>query len=275
MKRILSLAVTLCLCFSLAACGSLTRRVVDQVTGDTSSKPAESASQATTVPDFSEDESQSEPATSDVTVPVDKPDLSNAWTESSVDSPVPFGEWGKVAIINVTDAVDDGYVFSTVYTRITGFIRYNEDPERFKAILDEHNSCVDEEYEKITEDDLVIVNDVYPAILTYDVYVPEDFESKSFGNVLPQVDFDVECLPEVDDATRHGMELITNYMDKDLETQSLHDESLPQIGRVYHLAAMHNSDADFDQFVWDVVFSPAGSTDFSNNNRVDMYFAHK
>lgn len=276
MKRILSLAVALCLCFSLAACGSLTRRVVDQVTEDTSSKPAESASQATTVPDFSEDESKpekvetssseeaSDPA--ETSEPVDLGEVISAET-STVENPIPLNTWASISKYSATDGE-----YHTVNVRVTGVIT---DAAQIQAMVDEHNKFAsDWEVVDLNSEDWKVPEDVQWCAVTYEVQIPENFPSESWGISSPEITWDSETLtgggiPSADGTTSYiGLGMAYDQ----LYTEQCNDDTTYLPGNTYKLANLYPMVKGYADYTFRTNYIPAGQ-DPNTSASVDAFFA--
>lgn len=276
MKRILSLAVALCLCFSLAACGSLTRRVVDQVTEDTSSKSAESASQATTVPDFSEDESKpeevetssseeaSDPA--ETPEPVDLGEVISAET-STVENPIPLNTWASISKYSATDGE-----YHTVNVRVTGVIT---DAAQIQAMVDEHNKFAsDWEVVDLNSEDWKVPEDVQWCAVTYEVQIPENFPSESWGISSPEITWDSETLtgggiPSADGTTSYiGLGMAYDQ----LYTEQCNDDTTYLPGNTYKLANLYPMVKGYADYTFRTNYIPAGQ-DPNTSASVDAFFA--
>lgn len=276
MKRILSLAVALCLCFSLAACGSLTRRVVDQVTEDTSSKSAESASQATTVPDFSEDESKPEEvetsSSEEASDPAETPEPVNlgeviSAETSTVENPIPLNNWASISKYSATDGE-----YHTVNVRVTGVIT---DAAQIQAMVDEHNKFAsDWEVVDLNSEDWKVPEDVQWCAVTYEVQIPENFPSESWGISSPEITWDSETLtgggiPSADGTTSYiGLGMAYDQ----LYTEQCNDDTTYLPGNTYKLANLYPMVKGYTDYTFRTNYIPA-EQDPNTSASVDAFFA--
>lgn len=280
MKRILSLAVAMSLCFSLAACGSLTRHVVDQVTEGASSKPAESVSQITTAPDFSEDESEpneveassseetSEPtATATATpAPADLGEVVSAET-STVENPIPLNTW---AGISKYSTIDDKY--HTVNVRVTGVVT---DAAQIQAMVDEHNKFAsDWKAIDLNSEDWKVPQDVQWCAVTYEVQIPEDFPSESWGISSPKIDWSCETLTGGGIPTADGTSVYIGLgmANDQLYSEQCNDDTTYLPGNTYKLANLYPMVKGYTDYTFCTNYVPDGQ-DLDTGKLIDVFFA--
>ncbi len=113
------------------------------------------------------------------------PDLSQARdaSSSSEEDPVPLGTWAKTAIYATQDST-----YHTVYVRIVRVTTQSEDENYVQTAIEANNGYGDET-DRIDPAEMDIEEDAELVVLDYEVYVPEDFPTPSYGITEPKIYF--------------------------------------------------------------------------------------
>ena len=268
MKRVVSLLLVGCSAFCLTACGH-----TDSSSAMESSSAPSSDVQVEATPDIT----PSSDSLDTSELPHDNPDVSNAVEENTIDTPLPLGEWGKVTMFSPTGVLgnsDKRGEYCTVYARVTGLVRCSVEPDKFQTLVDEHNKYTEKEAEKILPEEIRDYSTSETAIVTYDIFVPEDFKLPASGWLRPELDFDGKCPADVDENVAHALELTTGLM-RQMATESSNESVTHTVGRIYHLAGRFDVTKYFDSFVLRCAYAPAGSSEFKKENMRELFFAIK
>lgn len=274
MKKIFAFVLAACLAFSLTACS-----IPGMPFGQKTSEPVQT-SEPVTVPDFSDEEptpSEDPEATTAPEVTV-APEATQQPTEtstgdnvdaaqSSVENPVPLNTW---AGISKYSAKADGYY--TVNVRVTGVVT---DAAQIQAMVDEHNKFASEwEVLDLTSEDLQLPSDVQWCAVTYEVRIPEDFPSESWGISSPEITWDSETstgggIPSADGTTSYiGLGMAYDQ----LYTAECNSDTTYLPGNTYVMANLYPMVKGYTDYVFRTNYVLAGQ-DIDNGGSVDAFFA--
>lgn len=117
----------------------------------------------------------------------------------SVENPIPMGTWVEMTRYCVKDNC-----YRNVYVRIDNIYRQSKDTDIVNKYISENNEFASDYYQ-INLDELDWPEDVEACIVEYEVYVPEDFPTESYGIVTPDMDFRVEHYGGVPSTINPGM----------------------------------------------------------------------
>ncbi len=117
----------------------------------------------------------------------DVPDVSSAveGSATSEENPAPVGAWVKTALYATQDSA-----YHTVYVRVAKVTTESEDPDYVYATIEASNTY-GEDSDQIEREALGVPDDGELVVLDYEVYVPVDFPSPSYGMPEPKMYFSV------------------------------------------------------------------------------------
>ncbi|MCC8142359.1 MAG: hypothetical protein LIO56_07515 [Lachnospiraceae bacterium] len=123
---------------------------------------------------------------------MDAPDITDAriGSETSETDPVPLGTWVETALYSPQDET-----YHTVYVRVTNVTTQSQDAEYVDYAIAANNGFGDES-DRIDPADFEIPEDGELVVLDYEVYVPADFPSPTYGMTEPKLLFTVRNLSE-------------------------------------------------------------------------------
>ncbi len=145
----------------------------------------------------SEDEAGEEAAETETTAyealeAMDAPDITDALigSDTSEDNPVPLGSWVETALYSPQDET-----YHTVYVRVANVTTQSQDAEYVESAIAANNGFGDEA-DRIEPADFDIPENGELVALDYEVYVPADFPSPTYGMTEPKILFTMRNLSE-------------------------------------------------------------------------------
>ena len=194
-------------------------------------------------------------------------------SKTSDTDPVPFGQWANIGIYATEDET-----YHDVYVRIKSVVMESDD----KAAIDDaiaENNKYGSDWSQIDRDELKVPDDVELGVMTYEVYVPDDFPSPDYGMTSPHIDFSQSNVggggfPSADGTSTY-IGLGTNGTQ--LETAENNSDSKFEPGNTYEFKDLFMMVKGYDDYVFDTTGYPDGtlSDDSDVDVMYDAYFAHE
>lgn len=285
MKKFITFLCVLALLLSISSCG-LSNSKLEEKPQD---PPAPKIVEPTSLPDTDEkendadqvelpdqteaqpDQTKSQPdQEKPVTAPVENSDVSSAVDASlyTKTDPIPLGQWAKVARYSPTDKT-----YHNVCVRVTKITRQADDDAYVQSAIALHNENASD-WRQIDISELKLPSDVELYVLDYEVFVPADFPSETWGINPPEISFSQGNIngggiPNAD-GTATYIGLSTSICD--LETGDI--DYMP--GNTYSFRILMPMVKGFSDFVLDTSTYPDGTpSDDSSGNSYYAYFAIK
>lgn len=253
-KRLTVLGVTAALALGMTGC-------VPFIQQQDTSEPQQEQSQSS-----EEDKGGSGAVTNDAGSIEDAVDAS----QTTDDSPVPFGQWGRLAIYSTED---DAY--HDVYVRIKSVQTQSDDADAIDAAVAENNS-LGYDFQQIDLAGTNLPDDVDACLLTYEVYVPEDFPASENGLPDPSLMFGESNIggggiPAPDGTTYIGL----GSNNTELLTAENNSDTVFEPGGTYEFKDLYTMVKGYKDYVFDVTSYPDGTTDTSADVMYTAYFASR
>ncbi len=201
MKKLILCALAGALAFSLAACNSSESEKAEEATAEEQeaelTESEEPQAEETTEPQAEEDEDaekveaeetkEETDAQQKTAEAADAPDVSAAveGSATSENKAVPLGSWVKTAMYTAQDDT-----FHTVYVRVTKVTTQSADAAYVESAIETNDKYADEE-SVFDTDALEVPEDGELVVLDYEVYVPDDFPTASYGMPEPELYFSI------------------------------------------------------------------------------------
>ncbi len=154
--------------------------------------------------DISEEEAEEETAKTEASEAADVPDISQAvdGSATSETEPAPFGTWVKTALYATQDKT-----YHTVYVRIVKVTTESNDAAYVESAIAANNGYGDEN-DLIDPEEMDIQDDAEIVVMDYEVYVPENFPTPSYGITEPKIYFSMRNIggggiPSLDGSTAY------------------------------------------------------------------------
>lgn len=191
-------------------------------------------------------------------------------SQTTDTSPVPFGQWGRLAIYSVED---DAY--HDVYVRIKSIETQSDNADAIDAAIAENNS-LGYDFQQIDLEGAELPDDVDACLLTYEVYVPEDFPASENGLPDPSLMFGESNIggggiPAPDGTTYIGL----GSNNTELLTAENNSDTVFEPGGTYEFKDLYTMVKGYEDYVFDVTSYPDGTTDTSADVMYTAYFASR
>lgn len=251
-KRLTVLGVTTALALGMTGCVPFAHQ---QETGEPQQQEQSQSG--------SEQDDSAEEVTSSIKDAVDA-------SKTTDDSPVPFGQWGRLAIYSTED---DAY--HDVYVRIKAVQTQSENADAIDAAIAENNS-LGYDFQQIDLSGAELPNDVDACLLTYEVYVPEDFPASENGLPDPSLMFGESNIggggiPAPDGTTYIGL----GSNNTELLTAENNSDTVFEPGGTYEFKDLFTMVKGYEDYVFDVTSYPDSTTDTSADVMYTAYFASR
>lgn len=183
-------------------------------------------------------------------------------------SPVPLGQWGRVAIYSVED---DAY--HDVNVRIKSVVTQSEDSDAIDAAIAENNE-LGYDFQQVDLADAELPDDVEACLLTYEVSIPDDFPAGEPGLPDPSISFDESNvggggIPAPDGTTYIGL----GSNNTELLTKANNSDTVFEPGKTYEFCELFTMVKGYENYVFDVNSYPDGTEDTSADVMYTAYFA--
>ena len=222
-----------------------------------------------------ENEGADENVADEETTPQPSADISDAVDASKTTdkNPVPFGQWARIGIYATEDES-----YHDVYVRIKSVVMDSDDKAAIDDAIAENNEY-GSDWSQIDRDELKVPDDVELGVMTYEVYVPDDFPSPDYGMTSPHIAFSQSNVggggfPSADGTSTY-IGLGTNGTQ--LETAENNSDSKFEPGNTYEFKDLFMMVKGYDDYVFKTTGYPDGTLSDDNDtvSMYDAYFAAK
>lgn len=259
MKKLLALILSLSMMMSFTACSKK-----DNPFESTDSDEVISSEEQTSAEEASDEEteaSETKAASNDSNVDVSDAIEGSATTETEAAA---LNQWVKCARYATADST-----YHTIYTRITKVTTQTADAAYVQEAIDLNNQN-SSDYNQIDVSELKIPDDAELVVFDYDVYVPGDFPTESFGIVSPDMYFSARNIggggiPSADGSVSYiGMGSV-----EDLATES---DPEYEVGNIYSFRGIYVMVKGYEDYQLTTTSYPDGTTETSSDIMYYMYF---
>ena len=191
--------------------------------------------------------------------------------DTTDENPAALGQWVEMARYC---AADDTY--HTVYVRVTGVVTQTDDASAIDAAIAKNNE-LGSDWSQIDLSSVTIPDDVEPCLMTYEVYVPDDFPVSDYGGITePSLYFSEDNvggggIPTGDGATYIGL----GSNNEQLYTDATNLDTEYKPGETYAFTDLFFMVKGYDGFVFQTDSYDAGTTDTDAADMYDVYFVCK
>lgn len=254
-KRIAAVGVTAAMALGLVGCIPSLPQQTQQ---------AEPAPETQEAPAETEEPEQTSSAPSgDVADAVDASQTTDA-------SPVPLGQWGRLAIYSVEDEA-----YHDVYVRVTSVVTQSDDAEAIDVAIAENNE-LGYDFQQVDLAAAELPDDVEACLLTYEVSIPDDFPAGENGLPDPSLMFGESNIggggiPAPDGTTYIGL----GSNNTELLTAANNSDTVFEPGCTYEFRDLFTMVKGYEDYVFDVTSYPDGTTDTSADVMYTAYFASR
>lgn len=194
-------------------------------------------------------------------------EISMDGSESTEEAPIKFGDWATIGTYSAVDSV-----YHNVAVKITKVTTASDDQKYIDDAIALNNDCCSG-YGQIDVSQLKVPSDCELCVVDYDVHIPADFPSKEWGVTSPSLMISVDNtdgagIPSADGASSYiGLSSTTS-----LETE---EDPEYQPGNTYSFRALYIMVKGYDKLAYKISGYPAGTTDVSDAERYEAFFAIK
>lgn len=259
MKKLLALMLSLSMVISFTACSKKDNPFESTAPAETISGEEQTSSEEITDEETEAEETKA--AANDSNADVADAIEGSATTETDAAG---LNQWVKCARYATSDST-----YHTIYTRITKVTTQTADAAYVQDAIDLNNQN-SSDYNQIDVSELKIPDDAELVVFDYDVYVPADFPTESYGIVSPDMYFSARNIggggiPSADGSVTYiGMGSV----------EKLATEADPkyEVGNTYSFRGIFVMVKGYEDYLLTSTSYPDGTVETSSDIMYTMYF---